>query len=303
MSAADDARAAPAPRATILERVRRYLALVRFSHTLFALPFALMALFLANPGEWPSARTTGLIVLCMVAARTAAMAYNRLVDRDIDAKNPRTRDRHLPAGALGAFEVGALTAASSAVFVVGAALLNRLAFALALPVLGILLFYSHTKRFTAFCHAVLGVALGLAPLGVWIGVRGAIDSSIVVPAVLGAAVLAWVSGFDVIYACQDESFDRAHGLRSLPARVGVGRALFVARALHVVMIGLLVTLAFLAQLGGVYVAGVAITSALLAWEHSLVRADDLSRVNLAFFTVNGCVSLVLAAATIVEVLR
>ncbi len=283
-----------------LERARRYLELVRFSHTLFALPFALMALFLATRGDWPAPKTTGLILLCMVAARTTAMAYNRLIDRDVDAQNPRTATRHLPAGTLRVMEVAALTVACAVVFVAGAWLLNPWAFRLALPVLAVLLFYSHTKRFTSLCHLVLGVALGLAPLGVWIAVRGEFDSSLVIPAVLGAAVMAWVAGFDVIYACQDRDFDRGHGLHSLPARLGIARALIVSRVLHVAMIVLLLVLARVAHLGAIYLAGVAVTALLLAWEHRLVRADDLSRVNVAFFTANGCVSLVLAACTIAE---
>ncbi|MBK6940160.1 MAG: UbiA family prenyltransferase [Planctomycetes bacterium] len=286
--------------ATWSTKAKQYLELVRFSHTLFALPFALMALFLALPGEWPSPRTTAWILVCMVGARTAAMAYNRLVDRDVDAENPRTRNRHLPAGFVGVTEVVLLVVGASAVFVVGAAALNPLAFALSPVVLVVLLGYSHLKRFTALCHLGLGVALGLAPLGVWIAVRGAIDASAWVPAMLGLAVLCWVSGFDILYACQDTEFDRGAGLHSIPARFGVPRALWIARLSHGAMLLALVGLGLLAQLGIVYAIGVALTAALLAYEHRLVRADDLSRIDVAFFTVNGCISLLLCAFTIAE---
>lgn len=281
-------------------KARHYLELVRFSHTLFALPFALMALFLATPGEWPALRTTAWILVCMVGARTAAMAYNRLVDRDVDARNPRTRGRHLPAGAVRVAEVVALVVVSAAVFVVGAAALNPLALALSPIVLVVLLGYSHLKRFTALCHFGLGLALGLAPLGVWIAVRGVVDASAWIPATLGLAVICWVTGFDILYACQDVEFDRGAGLHSIPARLGVARSLWVARSLHVAMIAALIGLGVLTGSGPVYACGVALTAALLVYEHRLVRADDLSRIDVAFFTVNGCISLLLCAFTIAE---
>jgi len=283
--------------------VRTWLELVRFSHTIFALPFAVMALFLATPGRWPEPTVTVLVLVCMVAARTAAMAYNRLVDRDIDAENPRTRSRHLPAGLIGSREVLALIVLSSAVFMGGAFLLNRLAFVCSLPVLAVLLGYSHTKRFFSGTHFVLGLALGLAPLGVWIAVRGVIDASVAVPALLGGAVLLWVAGFDVIYSCQDVGFDRRAGLHSVPARLGVPRALWLARACHVGMLALLVLLGRSAELGAIYWCGAAVTALLLLWEHRLVRAEDLSRVDMAFFTVNGGISVLLSVFTIVEVMR
>lgn len=283
-------------------RVRTWLELVRFSHTIFALPFAIMALFLASPEGLPSLRVTGLVLVCMVAARTAAMAYNRLIDRDVDAENPRTEGRHLPAGLVSVAEVTGVVVFASLVFVAGAFLLNRLAFVLSFPVLLVLLGYSHTKRFTSASHFVLGLALGLAPLGVWVAVRGVVDISILQPALLGGAVLLWVAGFDVIYSCQDVGFDREVGLRSVPARLGIAGALRVARVCHVLAVLLLAALAPLAGLGAFYVTGVVITAALLAWEHRLVRADDLSRVDMAFFTVNGCISIVLGLFTVIEVL-
>ncbi|MBL8766773.1 MAG: UbiA family prenyltransferase [Planctomycetes bacterium] len=281
-------------------KARHYLELGRFSHTLFALPFALMALVLATPGEWPALRTTAWILVCMVGARTAAMAYNRLVDRDVDARNPRTRGRHLPAGAVRVAEVVVLVVVSAAVFVVGAAALNPLALALSPIVLVVLLGYSHLKRFTALCHFGLGLALGLAPLGVWIAVRGVVDASAWIPATLGLAVICWVTGFDILYACQDVEFDRGAGLHSIPARLGVARSLWVARSLHVAMIAALIGLGVLTGSGPVYACGVALTAALLVYEHRLVRADDLSRIDVAFFTVNGCISLLLCAFTIAE---
>lgn len=286
----------------LLDRLRTWAELVRFSHTLFALPFAVMALFLAAPGGRPDGRVALLVLVCMIAARTAAMAYNRLVDRDVDAQNPRTRGRHLPARLISVREVAALVVLAALVFIGAAALLNRLAFLLAVPVLAVLLGYSHAKRFTAACHFVLGLALGLAPLGVWVAVRGTVDGSYVVPAVLGLAVLLWVAGFDVLYALQDVEFDRSAGLRSIPARIGVRRALAVARLLHAAMVVCLLVVAPLAGLGPLYLFGVALTAVLLVLEHRLVRPDDLSRLDLAFFTMNGCISLLLAGFTVAETL-
>lgn len=287
----------------IVRRLTTYLDLVRFSHTLFALPFAVMALFLANRGHLPGLRVTVLVLLCMVAARTAAMAYNRLVDRDIDARNPRTKGRHLPAGTVNRGEVITLVIGSSAVFLTGAWLLNSLAFALSVPVLFVLLFYSHTKRFTSLSHLFLGLALGMAPLGVWVACRGDIDSSALIPAGLGLAVLCWVAGFDILYSCQDVEFDRAEGLRSIPARIGIGPGLWVARGLHASMILLLLSVSWVGELRGLYLVGVGITALLLAYEHTLVRKDDLSRVNAAFFTVNGAISILLCLFTVAESLR
>ncbi len=296
--------AAPgAPGASSAARIRSYLELVRFSHTLFALPFAVMALFLAFDGEWPSLRVTALVLVCMVSARTAAMAYNRLVDRDVDARNPRTQGRHLPAKRLRVFEVVIIVAGSAGVFVGATWFLNRLAFTLSIPVLLVLLGYSHTKRFTALCHFVLGLALGISPLGVWVATRGVVDASYVVPGLLGVAVLLWVAGFDVLYACQDAEFDRAVRLRSIPARLGVRRALVIARLLHAAFVACLVALAAVASLGAVYLVGVGLCGVLLVCEHRLVRADDLSRLDVAFFTVNGFLSLLLCAFTVIEVLR
>lgn len=292
-----------AGRQPLARRIRTWLEMVRFSHTLFALPFAVMALFLATPGRWPSLRTTSLVLLAMVSARTAAMAYNRLVDRDIDAQNPRTRSRHLPAGLVSLLEARLLVLVSALLFVAATWFLNPLAFGLSIPTLLVLLLYSHTKRFTAASHFFLGFALGLSPLGVWVAVRGSVDASYWIPAALGLAVLLWVAGFDILYACQDVDFDRDRGLHSVPARLGIGRALWLARLLHVLVVTSLLGVALLAGLGMVYLAGVLLVALLLGYEHSLVRRDDLSRLDLAFFTVNGCVSVLLCLFTIVEALR
>lgn len=266
--------------------------LVKFSHSIFALPFALAGAWLAAAGA-PRAATLGWIVLCAVAARTAAMAFNRLVDRDIDGRNPRTAARELPRGALAPKSVGALVALSATVFVLGAFALGSVPGWLSFPVLAVLLGYSYVKRFSALAHFVLGLALAVAPLGAWVAVRGAIEGPLAPVLWLALAVWTWVAGFDLIYACQDADFDRATGLHSLPARIGVRRALTLSRLLHVVTTAALVLVGSSAGLGPAYFGAVALVAALLAYEQSLVRASDLSRVDLAFFTVNGWVGVVL----------
>jgi len=294
--------------------LRTYLELVRFSHTVFALPFAVMAAVLAArvPGGPPldgsawARRAVGVLV-CMVAARTAAMGFNRLVDRAIDADNPRTATRHLPRGAVGVGEVFALVVGSSAAFV-GATLLflpNWLPLVLSVPVLAWLLGYSYAKRFTALAHVWLGAALGMAPVAAWIAIRGEAvlrdPSDLVPPLLLGLAVTAWVAGFDCIYACQDAAFDAGRGLHSIPARLGVAGALKVAAGLHLVALVFLVWLALaVPQLGIAYRAALVAIAALLVWEHSLVRPDDLSRVDRAFFTANAAIGLTLLAACVLD---
>ena len=292
--------------------LRSYLELVRFSHTVFALPFAIMAGLIAasvdataHPGQsaWHWLRLALGILACMVTARTAAMAFNRLVDREIDARNPRTIGRHLPAGLLGVGEVTLLVAASAGLFVVATLLFlpNWLPVALSLPVLAWLLGYSYAKRFTPLAHLWLGAALGLAPLAAWIAVRGLAildDPADLLPAVvLAAAVTTWVAGFDTIYACQDAGFDATEGLQSLPSRFGVAGALRIAAGLHLVTVLLLAALpAVTPGLGGITWTTVAAIAGLLAYEHALVRPDDLSRVNQAFFTVNAVIGALLLAA-------
>jgi 4-hydroxybenzoate polyprenyltransferase len=243
------------------------------------------------------------ILVCMVAARTAAMAFNRLVDRAIDAANPRTASRHLPRGDVSAAEVLLLVALSAAAFVGGTLLFlpNWLPVVLSVPVLAWLLGYSYAKRFTALAHIWLGAALGLAPLAAWIALRGRTlleDPADILPAAaLGLAVTAWVAGFDIIYACQDAAFDACHGLHSIPARLGVPRALKLSRWLHTgTMLALAALPLAVPELGGIYWFAVAAVAALLVWEHSLVRPDDLSRVNQAFFSANALIGLILLGA-------
>jgi len=278
-----------------VSRVRHFLSLVRFSHSVFALPFALCGAWLAQGGV-PPARVLLLVVLCAVAARTAAMAFNRLADRHIDARNPRTSSRELPSGVLSAAAVAAVVLVASAAFVLLAFALNPVAGRLALPVLAVLLAYSYVKRFSSAAHFVLGLALALAPVGAWIAVRGTLVVPGAVPVLwLGAAVLAWVAGFDLIYACQDVEFDRAEGLHSIPARLGVGRALGLSSILHAITLLCLVQVGRGAGLSFIWWCAVLVAGALLAWEHSLISKDDLSRVDAAFFTVNGWVSVLLFA--------
>ncbi len=271
-----------------------YLRLVAFHHSIFALPFALQGAWLAARGV-PPLRALALIVLCAVAARTAAMAFNRLVDAAFDAANPRTSKRELVTGALGRREVGVLVAVASAVFVAGAYALGPLCGALAWPVLAVLFAYSFTKRFTWLAHGFLGLSLALAPPAAWLAVRGDLSGDLAPPLALAAAVLTWVAGFDLIYACQDEEFDRSAGLHSIPARFGRGAALALARALHSATVLFLALLWWRAELGWIYVAAIALAAALLFWEHSLVSPRDLSRVDMAFFTLNGWIGVGLFA--------
>jgi len=278
---------------SLLGRVADYGRMIRFSHSVFALPFALTAAALAARGQGIGARQVVLIVVAMVAARSAAMGFNRLVDRAIDARNPRTAGRELPRGVISAREVLAFVVLSSVVFVLAAAMLNPLCLALSPVALGIVFAYSYTKRFTAASHLVLGLALAVAPVGAWLAVRGRLEWP---PVVLALAVLLWVAGFDTIYACQDVDFDRATGLHSLPARVGVERALFLSRVMHAGAVFLLLALYWLVPLHPVYLAGVAGVAALIGWEHSLVHPTDLSRVMQAF-NLNGWVSFGYLACT------
>ena len=278
--------------------LRTTLEMIRFSHTLFALPFALLSAVLAAGGV-PDLATLGKILLAMVGARSAAMAQNRLADRDLDAANPRTAARALPSGALSARFVRIFLAASVVLFLAAAASLNRLTLLLSPVALALVLLYSYTKRFTWASHLVLGLCLAIAPVGAWIAVRGSFAA---LPVLLGAAVLCWTAGFDVIYALQDEVHDRGAGLHSIPARFGAWRALAISSALHVAMIGFLVLAWRTAGGGALFAAGIALTAAALVWQHAIVRPGDLSRVNAAFFTANGFVSVVLAACGIADVL-
>ncbi len=278
--------------------LRTTLEMIKFSHTLFALPFALLSAFLAA-GGWPSAATLGKILLAMVGARSAAMAHNRLADRGLDAANPRTAARALPSGALSVGFVRVFLAASIVLFVAAAASLNRLAFLLSPVALALLLLYAYTKRFTSLSHLVLGLCLALAPAGAWIAVRGSIET---LPILLGLAVVFWTAGFDVIYSLQDEEFDRRAGLKSIPARLGSRKALLVSALFHLVMAALLVAVWRMSGGGWIFGAGIAATVAALVYQHAIVRPDNLSRVDAAFFTANGFVSVTLALCGIADVL-
>jgi 4-hydroxybenzoate polyprenyltransferase len=280
--------------------VADWLRLVRFSHSVFALPFALAAAWLAS-GGLPAPRVLALVVVCAVAARTAAMAFNRLVDRRLDAENPRTRGRELPSGVLRPRAVGALSASAAAVFVAGAFALNPLCGMLAPPVLAVLLGYSLMKRVSWLSHAVLGLALGLAPLGAWLAVTGSFTGDLAPPLLLAAAVVVWVGGFDLIYACQDAEHDRRAGLRSVPARFGVAGALAASSAAHAVTVALLVAFGLRAELGLAWWIVLAVAAALLVWQHRMVKPDDLSRVDVAFFTLNGWVGVALFLGLAVDV--
>jgi len=271
----------------VLRSLRVTLEMIKWEHSIFVLPFALCGAMLAARG-WPAAHTLAWIVVAMVSARSAAMAFNRLADATIDAANPRTRTRALPAGHLTPAFVASFVIVSCALFVLAASQLNRLALLLSPLVLAVLLCYSYTKRFTRWSHLVLGFAMGMAPSAAWIAVRGSLDPRILL---LTAAVTFWGAGFDVLYACQDYDFDREAGLHSIPRHWGVARALWVARFFHVAMILLLIALVQTFALGGLADAGVTLVALLIIYEHSLVSVDDLSKLNAAFFTMNGIVSV------------
>ncbi|GGG80668.1 UbiA-like polyprenyltransferase [Edaphobacter dinghuensis] len=274
------------------------LEMIKWEHSIFALPFALTGAVLAADG-WPPLRVLGWIVVCMVAARSAAMAFNRLVDARLDAANPRTSMRAIPAGALSSNFVGGFVVISVVVFAVGAAMLNKLTLELAPLALIVVLAYSYMKRITRWSHLVLGLALGIAPSAAWIAVRGSLDLRIVV---LTAAVLLWVGGFDVLYACQDFEHDRKVGLNSVPQSFGVGAAFWIARIMHLGMLMLLCWLIVLFGLGKVAVFGVALVALLLLYEHLIISPKDMRRMNAAFFTLNGVISVVFFGFVAADVL-
>src|SRR5687768_108033 len=278
------------PVSTVIKNTRLTLEMIKIEHTLFALPFAFLGAVLAARGL-PSPWQILWIVVAMIGARSAAMAFNRIADRSFDARNPRTASRALPAGLLSIGFVWAFTLVSAAVFLFAAAMLNRLTLLLAPVALASVLLYSFTKRWTQFSHLVLGWCLSIAPTGAWIAVRGEIGSAI--PLLLSLVVLLWTAGFDILYACQDYDFDRREGLRSIPARVGIARALWIARTLHAGAFLALVWLYLITGLGPMALAGVIATGALLVYQHRLVRAGDLGRLNAAFFTTNAFVSVIL----------
>jgi 4-hydroxybenzoate polyprenyltransferase len=270
---------------------RTVLEMIKFEHSVFALPFALVGALLAarESGRWPTIWQFVWIVVAMVGARSAAMTMNRIADVEYDRRNPRTSRRALATGELSLGFAWAFTIAASAVLVIAAWQLNRLALELSPVALAILFFYSYTKRFTSWSHFVLGFCLGISPAAAWIAIRGSLDWRMLI---LCAAVTLWVGGFDVLYACQDVDFDRSAGLHSVPKRFGIAKALVVARLMHLLMIGLLAWLAWSFHLPWLAWMGIAVVAALLAYEHSLVKANDLSKMDAAFFAVNGYISLV-----------
>jgi 4-hydroxybenzoate polyprenyltransferase len=273
--------------------------MVKFSHTVFALPFALAATAIAARGHGITVAQIVAIIVAMVGARTAAMGFNRIADRRIDARNPRTANREMPTGKVSLAAAVALTALSAAVFIAAAASLGRLCLLLSPIVLALVLGYSFTKRFTWLCHLFLGFAIGVAPAGAWIAVRGTLGA----PAVwLVVAVTTWIGGFDILYALSDREFDRNAGIYSIPARFGVPAALAISALLHVGTAAALVAVGLSAGLGAIYFCGVAAVIAIFLYEHAIVRPSDLSRLDVAFFNLNGYVSLVYFAATLAQVL-
>ena len=276
--------------AGIASNIRTTLEMIKIEHTLFALPFAFLGAVLAARGI-PSASQILWIALAMVGARSTAMAFNRIADKDYDARNPRTKMRAIPAGKLSVPFVLIFTIVGAGMFLFAAAMLNRLTLILSPIALASIVLYSYTKRWTMLSHIVLGWCLAIAPTGAWIAVRGAIDSP--APLLLSLVVMLWTAGFDVLYACQDYDFDRREGLYSIPARFGIARALWISRALHLGAFAALVALYFVTNLGLLAIVGVIATGALLIYQHALVRANDLGRLNAAFFTTNAFVSVIL----------
>jgi 4-hydroxybenzoate polyprenyltransferase len=274
----------------VLRNVRTTLEMIKIEHTLFALPFAFLGAVLAANGL-PSIQQLLWITAAMVGARSTAMAFNRIADREYDARNPRTSSRALPAGLLSVGFVWAFTGVSAAVFFFAAAMLNRLTLLLAPVALASVMLYSFSKRWTLLSHLLLGWCLSIAPSGAWIAVRGALDSP--VPLLLSLVVMLWTAGFDVLYACQDYDFDLKAGLHSIPKQFGIARALFIARLLHIAAFAALLALYWMTQLGIFALIGVVATAVLLIYQHRLVRADDLSKLNAAFFTTNAFVSVIL----------
>jgi len=279
-------------------KLKIILEMIKFEHTVFALPFAVMSAFIAADGL-PSLAKLGWILVAMVGARSCAMAFNRLADADIDAKNPRTAMRAIPAGLITKGTVWCFTVISAGLLVFAAWRLNPLAFALSPVALVVVMGYSYTKRFTALSHFWLGLSLSISPVGAWIAIQG---SFALPPIILCLVVLLWTAGFDIIYACQDVNFDRKHGLRSIPAKIGIRWSLWLSSALHVIAVLLLLGMPLLVELGLFYYIGVGIVVLIFIYEHAIVKPTDLSRVNLAFFTLNGMISLVLMALSIADIL-
>ena len=273
--------------------------MIKFSHTIFALPFALTGALLAAGGI-PTVQQLFWIILAMAGARTAAMGLNRLIDAGIDARNPRTAGRAIPAGLIGKGTTLLFIIASILLLLVAAAKLNPLCLKLAPVAIFFLVLYSYCKRFTSLAHLVLGICLGAAPIGAWIAIRGNIDSA---PLILGGVVLCWVAGFDILYALQDLDFDRQAGLHSIPVALGKNGSLWMARLLHLAMLGLLLWLHFSMQLGPFFMFGILATAAMLLYEHWLLRDGNLEKLDAAFFTMNGYISMVIFFATVGDIMQ
>ncbi len=282
----------------IFRKIKIILDMIKFEHTIFALPFAIMSAFIASDGM-PAPDILFWILLAMIGARSCAMAFNRLADSGFDGANPRTAARAIPAGRITKRAVWVFTVVSAALLVLAAYKLNPLAFALSPVALAVIVGYSYSKRWTILSHFWLGLSISIAPIGAWIAITGTLGWP---PMLLGLAVLLWIGGFDIIYACQDYEFDRKHGLFSIPARYGKQRALRLSSTLHAMMVGVLIGVTAITNLGVLYLIGVGIVTILLIYEHAIVRPNDLSRVNLAFFTLNGIVSLVLMALSVADML-
>ncbi len=283
--------------ASIFSKIETYGRMIKFSHTIFALPFALSAVILAAREHPLTFGTVFFILLAMVGARSAAMGFNRLVDADLDSQNPRTLMREIPAGTLDKRAAILFVAASSAVFIFAAAMLGSTCFILSFPVLALLFFYSYTKRFTVYCHIYLGFAISLAPLGAWVAVAGSLSGSILL---LSIALLTNIAGFDILYACQDAEFDKNQGLFSIPSRLGIHKALTVSSLLHAVTFACFVLMSVAFDLGAAYLVAVIIIAVLLVIEHKLVKPDDLTHVHIAFFHINSILSVVLLAGIAID---
>ncbi len=282
----------------LINRSFEFGRMIKFSHSIFALPFALSGAVLAAERNTFSLEKLIWIVLAMVGARSAAMGFNRLVDKRYDAENPRTKDRHLPSGRLKGRDIGLFILVFSLLLVYSAYRLNQICFFLSPVALAVVLLYSYTKRFTSFSHYILGVALGLSPVGAWLAITGYFAWP---PIVLGLAVLFWVAGFDVLYACQDYEYDSSSSLFSIPKKIGIKKALLVAKTSHLISFSLMGYLAFLVPLYFIYTAGLIIIAGLLTYEHSLLKSDDLSKLDMAFFRMNGVISIIFFAAVLGDV--
>ncbi|MEF3168562.1 MAG: putative 4-hydroxybenzoate polyprenyltransferase [Deltaproteobacteria bacterium] len=282
----------------LFAKTRILLDMIKFEHTVFALPFAYLGAFLAAKGP-PDLRTSLLILLAMAGARTAAMGFNRIVDVPYDARNPRTCGRAIPTGKVRMGEAWTMVILASVAFFLAAFLLNRMAFFLSPFVLAVTLFYSYTKRFSSLCHLFLGLAIGISPTAGWIAVCGDVG---LLPLVVSSGVIFWVAGFDILYSCLDLEFDRSCGLFSIPARYGLKKAFRISALFHAIAFILFAAAGFMAQLGWIYAAGLAVTLVLLVLQRRIVSPDDLSRMDMAFFTLNGAISMVLFAATAASLL-